>query len=109
MNNTANLTSNIYPLGVSPALGYLELAELGFDNVTLGWEFLTLENQTVAGVIAKDSYLGFFGIAPHASNFTTMDNPIPSYMQNLRNMAMIPSLSWAYTAGSQYRENLSYE
>lgn len=107
VNNTANLTwGNIYPLGVGTALGYFELAELGFDNVALGLDYPTLENQTVAGVMAKDTYLGFFGIAPRASNFSGMENPIPSYMENLRNKSMIPSLSWAYTAGNQYREHI---
>lgn len=109
-NNTANVTSNIYPIGVGKALGYHGKAELGFDDVTLGWKGAggpTLKNQTVAGFASNDSYLGFFGISPRASNFTSMANPIPSYMQNLRQNSMIPSLSWAYTAGNQYRESLS--
>ncbi|KUJ09801.1 acid protease [Mollisia scopiformis] len=104
--NTANLSSNIYPLLVDTQLGYNGRAELGFDVVTLGWKGSggpTLQNQTVGGFAAKDTYLGLFGISPRASNFTTFDNPIPSYVQNLRNQSLIPSISWAYTAGNQYR------
>jgi hypothetical protein len=107
VNNTADLSSNIYPLGVGGALGYFEWAELGFDDVTLGLDYPGLKNQTVAAVKSNDAYLGFFGLAPRASNFSSMNNPIPSYVQNLREKSLIPSLSWAYTAGNQYRERLS--
>lgn len=74
--------------------------------MTLGWQGSgdpTLDNQTIAAFEDKDFYLGLFGISPRASNFTNFDDPIPSYMQNLRNKSLIPSLSWSYTAGNQYR------
>jgi hypothetical protein len=106
--NIANLSSDIYPFAVDTALGYNGKAVLGFDDVTLGWEGAggpSLKNQTVAGLASKESYLGFFGLAPRASNFTSFVSPITSYMQNLRNMSMIPSTSWAYTAGNQYRKS----
>jgi hypothetical protein len=107
-NNTANPNTNIYELGVGSALGYHGKAILGFDDVTLGWKGAggpALKNQTVAGFATRDSYLGLFGLASRASNFTNMSNPIPSYMQNLRQSSRIPSLSWAYTAGNQYRKS----
>jgi hypothetical protein len=106
--NTANLSSSVYPLLIDEDLGYTPRGELGFDDVTLGFEGSggpTLDNQTVGGFEAKDFYLGYFGISPRASNFTSFDNPIPSYMQNLKNKSLIPSLSWSYTAGNQYRFN----
>ncbi|KAF8862684.1 acid protease [Acephala macrosclerotiorum] len=106
--NIGNLSSNIYPLEVAPELGYNGKAELGFDVVTLGWQGAggpTLDNQTVGAFAAKDTYLGLFGVCPRASNFTTFDNPISSYVQNLRNQSLIPSTSWAYTAGNRYRLN----
>ncbi|CZR63792.1 uncharacterized protein PAC_13689 [Phialocephala subalpina] len=109
--NIANLSSNIYPLEIDPELGFNGKAELGFDVVTLGWQGAggpTLDNQTVGGFAAKDSYLGLFGIWPRASNFTTFDDPIPSYIQNLRNQSLIPSTSWAYTAGNQYYLGLNH-
>ncbi|KAK0101065.1 hypothetical protein ONS95_012947 [Cadophora gregata] len=49
--------------------------------------------------------MGLFGLTARPSNFTSFDNPVPSYMENLRNQSMIPSLSWGYTAGNQYRLN----
>ena len=103
-NNTANLSINIYPLLVDTQLGYNGNAELGFDVVSLpGSAGATLKNQTVGGFAVTDSYLGLFGIDPESSIFLNSP-PIPSYMQNLRNQSLIPSLSWGYTAGNQYRK-----
>ena len=79
----------------------------GFDDVTLGWGGSggpSLKNQTVGGIASKDSYLGQFGLSPRASNFTDFTAPVPSYMENLKAQNMIPSKSWAYTAGNQYRK-----
>ena len=103
-NNSADLGSNIYALLVDTQLGYNGRAELGFDSVSLaGTPETTLKNQTVGGFAATDTYLGLFGIDPRSSNFTNTP-PIPSYLQNLRNQSLIPSLSWGYTAGNQYRK-----
>ncbi|KAF4631167.1 hypothetical protein G7Y89_g6965 [Cudoniella acicularis] len=107
-NNTADLSSDIYPFQLGEALGYTGKALLGFDDITLDWAGSggpSLKNQTVAGIATKDSYLGCLGLAPRASNFTTFVNPVPSLMQNLKNQSLIPSTSWAYTAGNQYRLN----
>jgi hypothetical protein len=104
--NTANQTTNIYPLDIDTRLGFTSKAEYGFDDVTLGWQGAggpTLNNQTLGGFITKDFYLGFFGLLPRAANFTNFDDPIPSYMQNLVNKNIIPSTTWSYTAGNQYR------
>lgn len=108
VKNIANLSTNIYPISIDERLGYNGKASLGFDDVTLGWQGSggpTLNNQTVAGFIYGDFRLGFFGLTPRAANFTSFDDPIPSYMQNLVNQSLIPSTSWSYTAGNQYRLN----
>jgi hypothetical protein len=105
--NLSNLTSDIYPLGLEASLGYTGNGRYGFDNITLGWQGSggpMLKNQTLAGIAAKDFYLGIFGLTPRPSNFTTFNDPIPSYMENLRSENLIPSTSWAYTAGNQYRK-----
>jgi len=103
--NIANNKSNVYDLLVNPQLGYKGRAALGFDVVSLaGSPGATLVNQTVAGFGADDSYLGLLGIDPRASNFSGDPMPIPSYLQNLFRESMLPSLSWGYTAGNQYRK-----
>lgn len=106
--NTAALNNSIYYLGLEGSLGYTGNGLYGFDDVILGWPGSggpALKNQTVAGIAAKDFYMGVFGLHPGTSNFTGWDDPIPSYLQNLRNQSLIPSISWSYTAGNQYRKS----
>jgi len=92
---------------VDTQLGYNGTAELGFDDVSLSLPgqagVTTLVNQTVGAINSNDTWLGLFGVNPRSSNFTN-NQPIPSYLQNLRNASRIPSLSWGYTAGNQYRK-----
>lgn len=106
--NTANISSSIYGLDLGKSWGLTGRGRYGFDNVALGWQGSggpTLKNQTVAGIATKDYFMGLFGISPRPSNFTNFNHPIPSYVQNLRNQSLIPSTSWAYTAGNPYRLN----
>jgi len=105
--NIANVTTQIYDLNLESSLGYTGLGRYGFDNITLGYAGgggPSLANQTVATIATKEFFLGVFGVKPQSSNFTSFNDPIPSFMQNLRNQSLIPSTSWAYTAGNQYRK-----
>jgi len=105
ISNLANASNNIYELGLVSSLGLIGNGRYGFDDITLGFQGSggpTLKNQTIAGIAAKEFFMGLFGLTARPSNFTNYDNPIPSYMENLRNQSMIPSLSWGYTAGNQY-------
>jgi hypothetical protein len=93
-------------LEVEVRLGFDSKGEYGFDDITLGYQGSGgpfLSNQTVGGFAAKDFYLSLFGLTPRPTNFSTYDYPIPSFMENLRTNNMIPSTSWSYTAGNQYR------
>ena len=76
----------------------------GFDDLSLGWTgdgLPTLNNQSIAGVISPNFALGSLALNPRPINFTDYNNPIPSLLHNLRNLASpIPSLSWSYTAGA---------
>jgi len=107
--NLANASTEIYDLGLEANLGYAGVGEYGFDNITLGIKGMggpSLQNQTLAAISTTDFWVGVFGISPRSSNFTTFNDPIPSYMQNLRSQSLIPSTSWAYTAGNQYSKLL---
>ena len=67
-----------------------------------------MDQQILAGLGISsefDFYFGVFGLNPRPTNFTTYNDPVPSYMSNLKEKNIIPSLSWAYTAGNQYRLN----
>jgi len=104
-----NVTSNgTFALGLEENLGYTGNGLFGYDTVALGWQGSngpSLDQQIVAGIATPDFYLGTFGLDPRPTNFTNYNNPVPSYMSNLKKQNIIPSLSWGYTAGNQYREN----
>ncbi|KAI4192991.1 MAG: hypothetical protein LQ348_003004 [Seirophora lacunosa] len=119
--------TNTFALSLEENLeGYTGAGEYGFDTVALGWEGSggpSLNDQIVAGIATKAFYFGLFGTSrvhhvrlsdsaedyvglnPRPSNFTDYTNPTPSYLSSLKSQNMIPSLSWAYTAGNQYRLN----
>ena len=101
-------TNGTFALDLEKNLGYAGNGEFGYDTVTLGWQGSggpSLDQQIVAGIATKDFYLGFFGLDPRPSNFTDFDIPVASYMSTLKQRSRIPSLSWSYTAGNQYRLN----
>jgi hypothetical protein len=69
--NTANITTQIYALGLEEDLGYAGKGRYGFDTVALGIQGSggpALQNQTVAGIATKDFYLGIFGLNPNPSS-----------------------------------------
>ncbi|CAD6594440.1 MAG: hypothetical protein ASARMPRED_009441 [Alectoria sarmentosa] len=95
-----------FTLGLETNLGYSGNGDYGYDTIVLGYQGSngpSLQQQTIAGIATKEFYLGIFGLNPRSTNFSTLDDPIPSYMANMKNRSMIPSLSWGYTAGNQYR------
>ena len=106
-----NLTANgIFTLHLETNLGYSGNTDFGYDTVALGWQGSggpSLDQQIIGGIATKEFYLGLFGLSPRPSNFTTFDDPVPSYIANLKTEGIIPSLSWAYSAGNQYRSGPS--
>jgi hypothetical protein len=80
--------------------------EFGWDTVALGFQGSggpTLNHTVVAGLQTMDYYIGMFGLNPRPTNFSTFNDPQPSYLSLLYETAKIPSLSYSYTAGAQYR------
>lgn len=95
-----------FSLWIESNLGYEGDADYGFDAVTLGGQGdggPTLRNTTVGGLGAEDFWYGHFGLHPKPTNFTSYLDPAPSYMSLLREANLIPSISFGYTAGAQYR------
>ena len=86
-------------------LGYSADGLYGFDTVALGnGSNVSQVKQVVATIADVEAYwLGVFGLGPKSINFTTFNDPIPSFMSDLVNTSTIPSLSWGYTAGASYR------
>ena len=85
-----------------PAVGIF-----GHDTISLGGEGSggpTLQDQLVGGIAVETYYLGMFGVNPKATNFTDIDGEQKSYLASLSDQNLIPSLSFGYTAGAQYRK-----
>lgn len=97
--------NSTFTLNLNTRLGYNANGLYGYDKITLGIDGgggPSLDQQIVAGIETKDFYLGFFGLNPRPTNFTTFNNPVPSFLTSLRESNEIPSLSWGYTAGNAY-------
>ena len=80
--------------------------DYGFDTLALGYDGsggISLDQQVIAGVATKDFYLGFLGLNPQQVNFSLTETH-PSFLSNLKNRSIIPSLSFAYSAGASYRK-----
>lgn len=99
-NNSLQLDSN---------LGYGDYVALyGDDTITLGFSDsiggLHLDSQLVAALAPEHYYIGLFGLNPQASNLTNFSDPHPSPLTSMKEKNLIPSRTWAYTAGAPYRE-----
>ena len=109
-----------YSLGIELNLAYNDVGTYGTDTVALGFSNATggpaLQGQVVAGIETFDFYTGYFGLGSQPNNFTASqdignlanDTQIPSFLTTLKSQNLIPSLSWAYTAGAIYRESGSF-
>lgn len=89
-------------------MNYTGTGRFGYDTVALGVignDGPSLDHQVVAAVADYPFWFGVFGLNPAASNFTDLNHPIPSYMANLKSSGQVPSISYGYTAGNQYRLN----
>lgn len=101
-----------YELYVEQNLNINEAGRFGNDTITLGNQGSggpTLPKQIVGGIAAQQFWLGMFGVNPKPTNFTSFDENQASYMTTLKDQNLIPSVSFGYTAGNQYRESPYYK
>lgn len=80
--------------------------DFGFDTLGSGAAGDTsddLNGQVIAALATKDYDVGILGVTDHPTNFTAFDDPHPSFLSSLKAKSKIPSLSFAYSAGAQYR------
>jgi hypothetical protein len=89
-------------LYVEETLGYHGQGDYGLDTVGLGWgsDVPSVANQVIAGIATPQFYLGSLGLDIRPFNFSNLQHPIPSLLGTLVERRMLPSASWAYTAGS---------
>jgi len=95
-------------MGLELNLGLNDTADYGLDTVALGLSNATggpyLDSRVVAAYANNDYYIGMFGLNQQPTNFSTFSNSHPSFLTTLKSEKLIPSLSWAYTAGARYRK-----
>ena len=87
--------------------GEFENGHYGLERLGIGSgeaDGATLDDQVVAGIATKDFYLGYLGVTSSPTNFSTFNDPKTSFLASLKNQGHIPSLTFGYTAGNQYRE-----
>lgn len=99
----------IYDLVSEQNLGYDGNGLYGSDTVQLGNSTQNgprLEHQVVAGIVDDGFWLGIFGLGPKPANFSSFNDPQPSFMRTLVDQKLIPSLSYGYTAGAKYTSML---
>jgi len=105
-NSTSWDTIGIYQFAIEDNLGYTGNARFGYEEVGLGsstQNLPTLRNTTVGAFAVEDFYLGLFGVNPKPTNFTQLSDGSPSYLGQLKEQGLIPSLAFGYTAGASYR------
>jgi len=109
LSNASSSWSSIgeYEVDLEQALNLTARAAFGFDTVSLGpaaesASNLALEGQVVAGVPDPAYFTGHIPLGVPESSFGG-GNAIDAFLPNLRNKTLIPSLSFAYTAGAKYR------
>ena len=97
----------LYELYTERNLGLTGNGQFGNDTLGLGIQGSggpTLTDQAIGGIVTDNFYLGMFGVNPKPTNFTEIDKGQPSYLTTLKDQNLIPSLSFGYTAGAQYRK-----
>ena len=101
----------IYNTALEVNLGMDSAGYAGFDTVTLGWQGSggpTVEHTTILNLADSQYWLGVFPLNPRPTNFTGFTDPQTSFLQVLKDNYTIPSLSYGFTAGNQYRLDKVY-
>ena len=96
-------------LGLDANLGYGDLSALyGLDTIQLGFSDSIggprLDSQILSALAPEHYFVGLFGLNHQATNLSNFSIPHPSALTTLKENSLIPSLSWGYTAGAQYRK-----
>ncbi|KAF2740906.1 acid protease [Polyplosphaeria fusca] len=96
-----------YDVALENRLNYSAAGLFGFDKISLGpaadSSSLSLDSQVVGGIAEPDYWMGILPLGTPDSSFSSQSQSIPSFLYQLRNQSKIPSLSFGYTAGAEYR------
>lgn len=111
-NNTSSTWSRLgggyFELSVEQNLNSSVIGFYGRDTLGLGGQGSSgpsLPDQIIAGIGNELYYLGMLGVNRKPTDFGGVDGEKPSYIASLKAQGIIPSESFGYTAGAQYRES----
>jgi hypothetical protein len=105
------LPESTYDTEIEKNLGLATSGYGGYETIELGWQGSggpSIEHMPLFDIADPLYWIGLFGLNPLPTNFSTLNNPQPSFMHSLYNQSKIPSVSYGYTAGNQYRFNEVY-
>ncbi|KAK6434036.1 hypothetical protein LTR95_009779 [Oleoguttula sp. CCFEE 5521] len=100
-----------YGTEIESNLGLDTTGDAGYEDITLGWQGSggpKVDHSVLFAIADSNYWIGIFGLNPLPTNFSTLNSPQPSFMELLYNSSGIPSRSYGYTAGNQYRFNKVY-
>ncbi|KAF3908986.1 hypothetical protein ABW20_dc0108158 [Dactylellina cionopaga] len=99
----------LFKTDLAKDLGYNAIGDYGMDKLGLtnADSGVTLEDQVVVTTTSNQWYIGLFGLGNQPTNFSDFNNPQPSFLTSLYNKGLIPSLSWGYQVGAEYRGKTS--
>ena len=108
-NSSSWKAIGLYQLGLQneASLGYSGNASLGYDSVRFGIadaSSTVIPNQVIEAIATKDFYNGFIGLNGNAVNISSTLNSSTSLLTSLSDLDIIPSRSWAYTAGASWAD-----
>ena len=107
--STSRKEIGLFDLGLELNFGRNESGDYGLDSLALGLSTATggpvLDSQVVVGIETNRYRIGMFGLNPQPTNLSSFSNPYPSFLASLKAQNLIPSLSWAYTAGARYSKS----
>ena len=92
-----------FELGVDVQLGNSAYAEYGLDDLTFGTTGVTIPSAIIGSINATEDFVGYFGLGIVPGNFTNV-TPLAAISGLVEKEAAIPSHSYAFTAGANYRE-----
>ena len=99
----------LFDLGLELNLGRNDSGDYGLDTLALGLSNTTggptLDSQVVVGIETNRYRVGMFGLNSQPTNLSSYSNSYPSFLASLKTQNLIPSLSWAYTAGARYSKS----
>jgi hypothetical protein len=86
----------------------LAVSPISLDVYAESSNTIYLERQLLAGYASKTPFLGLLGLSGFESYPVTASTPYNSTLQTLKNNSAVSGLTWAYTAGANYRTPKSY-